>query len=125
MAASLRKSGRAADALEAVRQAREAFVRLNDGRMADRAALAEGEVLADLGETRDAVATLGEAARSLRARKAYHYEAQALDALVELLVRLGDRADVPRYLSRVLEIHQQTGSPRVAELAARLAELDG
>ncbi|MFE5731889.1 hypothetical protein ACFQ7A_13430 [Streptomyces sp. NPDC056528] len=62
-----------------------------------------------------------DAATTLRAERATHYEAQALVALADIAERTGlRRADVPGWLDRAAGIHEEGGSPLAPALRARL-----
>ncbi|MGC0318601.1 ATP-binding protein [Kitasatospora acidiphila] len=105
-------------ALTALEAARRTFLALHDRRMAARALADLGRVRARQGDRSGAAADLSAAAGELREQRAGHYEAQALEDLADVL----DDAEQARdCLSRALEIHQAGGSPRAAELRARLA----
>lgn len=132
MGGSLRKAGQPEAALEAVQRARAEFLHLGDTRMAERALLAAGETSAAIGQASadpardlEAVEALAGVAAAMAARQAYHYEAQALEALVPVLVRTGDHVEAQARLSRVVQIHTESRSPRTPELKAWLATLSG
>ncbi|MDK0520446.1 NB-ARC domain-containing protein [Streptomyces sp. ML-6] len=112
-------SGDHTTALAALDQAREAFLALRDRRMAARALADTGRVLARQGARVEAVAALSRAADDLNRSEASHYEAQALEDLADLLVDDPDAAR--RCLRRALAVYEEGGSPRAAEVLARLA----
>ncbi|MFG3258645.1 NB-ARC domain-containing protein [Streptomyces sp. NPDC048172] len=110
-------------ALATLRQARTDLLALPDPdhRMAARATAALGRVLDVLGRTEEAVATLREAAETLREREGYAYEAEALEDLVRVADRPGaDRSRLRADLARIVEIHEEMGSPRAEALRERL-----
>lgn len=115
---------RADEALTMLEQAYTKFTALGDPRMAARALAAVGTVRARLGQDQEAALALEEAARTLHGEEAFHYEAQALEALADLEERRGDAASARARLVQALEIYESGGSPRADELRDRL-EHDG
>jgi tetratricopeptide (TPR) repeat protein len=103
-----------------LQDALDRFVGLGDGRMGARALAALGTVRGHLGEMSQAVADLGQAADALCGLGATHYEAQAREALAELLALQGETESCGRQLTRALEIYEAGGSPRARELRRRL-----
>ncbi|AUG75327.1 hypothetical protein CFP65_0355 [Kitasatospora sp. MMS16-BH015] len=113
-----RAAGRDQEALVTLREARDELLGIEDTRMAARALAELGRVHADLGDLEAAVMELREAAAELHDQRAGHYEALALEDLAALLT---DRSEAADCLRRALAIHEAGGSPRAAELTARLA----
>ncbi|MCM2413253.1 NB-ARC domain-containing protein [Streptomyces sp. RKAG290] len=105
-------------ALTALSQARDTLLTLRDERMAARALADTGRVRARLGDTEGAAAALSQAADDLHRAGASHYEAQASEDLADLL---DDPAEVRTYLRRALTVYEEGGSPRAADVLARLA----
>ncbi|MGW6457581.1 NB-ARC domain-containing protein [Streptomyces sp. NPDC055078] len=106
-------------ALDALIEARESFLALQDGRMAARALADVGRVRARLGDREAAVAALAEAADELHRHSAFHYEARTLEDLAELLA---DPEEARERLRRALAVYEDLGNPRAAEVRARLAD---
>ncbi|MFH8344249.1 ATP-binding protein [Streptomyces sp. NPDC018045] len=104
-------------ALEALSAARTAFVALADGRMAARALADIGRARSRLGDRAGAASALGDAADGLRRHHAFHYEAQALEDLADLL---DDPDEIRPCLQRALAVYEEGGSPRAEEVRARL-----
>ncbi|GAA2100938.1 tetratricopeptide repeat protein [Streptomyces albiaxialis] len=116
-------NGEPAPALDTLRRARTDLLSLPDPdhRMAARATAALGRVLDALGRTEEAVPALREAAATLREREAYAYEAEALEDLALIAARPGaDNSRLREDLARIVEIHEEMGSPRTEELRERL-----
>ncbi|MGW2510267.1 NB-ARC domain-containing protein [Streptomyces scopuliridis] len=115
-------------ALNSLRRARQDLLDLPDGpdqRMAARALVALGAVHERLGDTDEAMRVLSEAAGTLRAEGASHYEAQALVRLADLTERTGGSRDALRArLTRAFEIYDAGGSPDAQTLRQRLDRLD-
>ncbi|GLW59067.1 NTPase [Kitasatospora phosalacinea] len=88
-----------------------------DRRMAARALADLGRAQARCGAEQEARATLGRAIEELEEQQAFHYQGEALEALVELVEDDGERR---RLLERALKIHRKSGNPRAAEIQARL-----
>ncbi|MFD7318095.1 NB-ARC domain-containing protein [Streptomyces sp. NPDC059883] len=115
-------------ALNSLRRARRDLLGLPGGadrRMAARASVALGAVHEHLGESDEAIRVLSEAAGTLRAEGASHYEARALVRLADLTERTGGSPDVLRaQLTRAFEICEAGGSPDTEMLRQRLDRLD-
>lgn len=111
-------AGDHATALDRLQHARERFLALRDRRMAARALADTGRVRARLGDRTAAASALADAADELHELGAFHYEAQALEDLAELLE---DPAEARACLERALAVYEAGGSPRAAEVRARLA----
>ncbi|MEV7214345.1 NB-ARC domain-containing protein [Kitasatospora cineracea] len=117
---------RVAEAERELRAVHEEFLGLTgadgkpapDRRMAARALADLGRAQALAGATSEARTTLGRAVDVLREQRAFHYEAEAIEALVELVE---DRGEQQQLLERALTIYQESGNPKAAELQARLA----
>ncbi|WP_461034301.1 NB-ARC domain-containing protein [Streptomyces mayteni] len=94
-----------------------------DRRMAARVMAAVGVAHDHLGDDAEAIRALSAAVTVLREVDATHYEAQALEALVDVAAR-GDapRERVRDWLTRALEIHERNGSPEADRLRRRLAD---
>ncbi|MFD5190097.1 NB-ARC domain-containing protein [Streptomyces sp. NPDC058357] len=110
-------TGDHAAALSVLAEARTAFLVLGDKRMAARSLADVGRTRARLGDPAGAVADLSQAADDLRGSKAFHYEAQALEDLADLL---DEPDEVRACLRRALAVYEEGGSPRAAEVLARL-----
>ncbi|MFQ6146830.1 NB-ARC domain-containing protein [Streptomyces seoulensis] len=104
-------------ALTTLRRARTVLLSLNDHRMAARALADTGRTRVRLGDTAGAIADLSRAAEDLLQSEAFHYEAQALEDLAGLLE---EPEEVRACLRRALVIYKEGGSPRAAEVLARL-----
>lgn len=103
-------------ALTMLSRARDTFLALRDERMAARALADTGRVKARLGDP-EGVAALSRAADALHQAEAFHYEAQALEDLADLL---NDPGEVRNCLRRALTVYKDGGSPRAAVVLARL-----
>ncbi|WP_186768096.1 NB-ARC domain-containing protein [Streptomyces qinzhouensis] len=110
-------AGEHATALIALDRARETFLALGDERMAARALADTGRALVRSGDLAEAAVALSRAADDLHRGGASHYEAQALEDLADLL---DDPVEIRRCLRRALTIYEEGGSPRAAEVLARL-----
>ncbi|MFE6456223.1 NB-ARC domain-containing protein [Streptomyces cinereoruber] len=114
-------AGEHTTALATLTAAHRMLTECRDRRMAARATAALGVVRDHLGDPEEAMRTLEDAATTLRAEEATHYEAQALVALADIAERTGlRRADVPGWLERAADIHEEGGSPLAPDLRARL-----
>ncbi|MGW7819515.1 ATP-binding protein [Streptomyces puniciscabiei] len=95
-----------------------------DERMAARALLALGRAHAHRHEYDAAFHALEAAADTLRARRAYSYEADAREELAGLAQRTGRHLDrVRAWLTRALEIHEANGNRRADDVRRRLRDL--
>ncbi|WNI24191.1 NB-ARC domain-containing protein [Streptomyces sp. ITFR-16] len=106
-----------AAALADLALARDVFLTLHDQRMAARVLADAGRVKARLGDVVGAVSDLTQAADALRQAGASHYEAQALEDLADLL---DDPDEARDHLRRALTVYEEGGSPRAADVLARL-----
>ncbi|GGZ13077.1 NTPase [Streptomyces inusitatus] len=112
-------AGDHATALTALGRARETFLALGDERMAARSLADTGRTLARSGDLAEAAAALSRAADDLHRVGASHYEAGALEDLADLL---DDPVEIRDCLRRALTVYEEGGSPRAAEVLARLTE---
>ncbi|MER6568786.1 NB-ARC domain-containing protein [Streptomyces sp. NPDC001093] len=95
-----------------------------DERMAARALLALGRAHAHRDEFDAAFHALETAADTLKARRAYSYEADAREELADLAQRTGRHPDrVREWLTRALEIHETNGDRRADDVRRRLTDL--
>ncbi|WP_280667252.1 MULTISPECIES: tetratricopeptide repeat protein [unclassified Kitasatospora] len=106
-------------ARENLTAARDGFLHLGDGRMAARVLVELGRLKARVGEREAAVAALTDAVDELHEHRGFHYEAQALEDLADLLA---DPEEARDCLRRALAIYEDGGSPRAAELRSRLSD---
>ncbi|MFJ1753943.1 NB-ARC domain-containing protein [Kitasatospora sp. NPDC088134] len=111
-------AGDRAAALAELTAARTELLTRGDARMAARALADQGRVRARLGDRPAAAADLRQAAAELAKQQATYYEAQALEDLAPLL---DDPAEAEECLRRALAIYEEGGSPKAAEVRARLA----
>lgn len=86
--------------------------------MAARALADTGRVRARLGDRTAAASALADAADELRELGAFHYEAQALEDLAELLE---DPAEARACLERALAVYEAAWQPPGGRGPARLA----
>ncbi|MDX3852720.1 NB-ARC domain-containing protein [Streptomyces sp. AK02-01A] len=118
---ALDANGDHVQALATLRGAHEDLLGRADLRMAARAMAAMGVVHDHLDDAEAAIRTLREAAGTLRAQNASHYEAQVLEYLADITERTGGDADVVRTsLRRAFEIYEAAGSPRAGTIRKRL-----
>ncbi|MEU6483736.1 NB-ARC domain-containing protein [Streptomyces sp. NPDC046887] len=115
---ALSATGDHGTALETVSEARRRFLSLEDRRMAARALADAGRIRGRLGQREEARDALAEAAAELGKQEALEYQAQALVDLAELQER-ADRAQ--DHLREALSLYEKLGSPRAADVRARLA----
>ncbi|KRV48640.1 hypothetical protein AQ490_24190 [Wenjunlia vitaminophila] len=115
------RAGDPGGALTTLRRAHGELLALGDQRMAARTLAAVGLAQDHVGETAAAVTALEDAAARLEHAEAFHYQAQALEALADIAERAGDWASVRRHLRRAVEILAAGGSPRADDLRARLS----
>ncbi|MBM7168434.1 hypothetical protein JQK87_08400 [Streptomyces sp. G44] len=111
-------AGDHATALVTLARAREAFLSLDDVRMAARSLADTGRALARTGARGEAAAALSRAAEDLKKADASHYEARALEDLADLL---DDPEEIRNCLRRALTVYEEGGSPRATAVLARLS----
>ncbi|MFB7513668.1 NB-ARC domain-containing protein [Streptomyces sp. NPDC056144] len=117
-------AGEHTTALVTLRSAYRMLTECRDPRMAARATAAVGVALDHLGDVEGAVRALEDAAGTLGAQRATHYQAQALVTLADIAERTGTRRDeVAGWLDEAARIHEAGGSPLGPVLRERLRAL--
>ncbi|EGX59650.1 hypothetical protein SZN_11903 [Streptomyces zinciresistens K42] len=115
---ALSAAGDHRSALDAVSEARSRLLHLGDRRMAARALADVGRIRGRLGQRVEARDALAEAAAELARQEALEYRAQALVDLADLQDR---QEEALSHLRAALTLFEKLGSPRAAEVRARLA----
>ncbi len=95
-----------------------------DERMAARAQASLGRARFRDGRAAEASAALNDAVHALSAGGHAYYEADAREALAEVLQSLGLGTEARPHLVRALEIYRSGGSPRAREIESRLTGSD-
>lgn len=109
-----------AEALRLLADAEERLTSLDDARMAARARLGAGVILARTGEPDRATALLEDAAHALEGT---YYAAEAWETLADLAKRQSDRTAERARLQHALEILTESGHPRAGTIRERLDAL--
>lgn len=115
-----------AAALETLREAHRALTACEDPRMAARVLIAIAAAHERRGRTDEAITALEDAAGALRAREAFHYEAEARVAMAKILeAREEDTARRRALVLRAAEIYESEGNPEAGELRRWLGRMPG
>ncbi|AEW95066.1 Tetratricopeptide TPR_4 [Streptantibioticus cattleyicolor NRRL 8057 = DSM 46488] len=120
---ALRGEGRYAEATAQLERARAMMRELPDPYNEARVLTSLGETLLDAGRPRDAAAPLAEAAEIMTAEGATVQRGDIAALRARCARAAGDTAAEERYLREAAAHHRATGSPALAEVTARLAEL--
>lgn len=119
----LGRLGMGEKALTALDRARESIAPFNDFRTSSRIAYSRAEVLIALGWDDEAVASLHDAIDLAAGLGQTMLFARPLELLADIAARLEDPDAERRYVTKVVALHQESGSPELEEWQRRLAEL--
>lgn len=122
---ALTRAGRHAEAIRCLEHAIELIDPEQDGLTLGRVLLALGEARRALGETTVAAATLERACVIMREQGAPYYEAMGREQLGAIALAAGDAPAARAHWEHALAIYLSLGSPRAADVSARLAAAPG